>query len=164
MSGRMDAEREVQRYVDGELQGAALAEFEARLLRDAALRAAVEESRSLRAVLASAAAPAAAAPAGFAARVLDEVRRLPSRAELAADGAGDDRDLAHVVAMARRLFVAAVLIGGLALLIWAGLLRRTDSARVEASDRKALLELQQRIENDRRLREAGEPAVEIERK
>jgi hypothetical protein len=162
MSG-MEHHLAVQRYVDGELRGAVLAEFEARLLRDAALRAAVDESRALRAVLASAAASDAAAPAGFASRVLDEVRRLPSRAELATEATGERQDLTHVVAMARRLFVAAVLIGGVALLIWAGLLRRADSARVEASDRKAMVELQQRIEQERRLREAG-PAVETQRR
>jgi anti-sigma-K factor RskA len=157
MSGGMHDGRLVQRYVDGELDGGARDELERRMLRDAALRA----------LLASAAAPVAGAPAGFAARVLGEVRRLPSRAELVAPGGEPgitERELARTVAFARRLFVAAVLIGGLALLIWAGLLRRADSARVEAADRKALLDLQQSIEHGRRLRDADELPVEIERK
>lgn len=151
----------VQRYVDGELAGATLGEFERRLLRESRLRESVAELRAVRRALAAAASAPASAPAGFSARVLDEVCRLPRRDDRRRQADAVDGEIAAMRVMAHRVMVAAVLLCGLALLVWAGLLRRADSGRVDAADRKALLDLQQRIEQER---EAERPRGELRRR
>lgn len=148
----------VQRYVDGELAGATLIEFERRLRRETRLSESVAELRAVRQALAAAATTDVSAPAGFSARVLGAMCRLPSPG---APGSEADHQVAAMKVMARRIMVAAVLLCSLALLVWAGLLRRADSGRVDASDRKALSDLQQRIERER---EAERPRGEIQRK
>jgi hypothetical protein len=129
-----------QRYADGELRGEDLARCEQRLLRETALRSCVDELRALRGCFtpgrAEDPAPAPRAGPKFAAAVLAQVRRLPSRAELLAEprerGEVEQVEL-QVARVGRRLIAAAALIFTLALLIVSGVLRPVGGRAVEAS-------------------------------
>lgn len=125
---------EAARYVDGQLDTPQRAAFEARLLREPDLRAAVQETRALRLVIAHAAADEPpVVPPTFRTRVLQEIRRVPSREELLEDVAEATAEPGAAFATARRLLAAAALIFGLALLMFSGLLRSADHARLEAT-------------------------------
>lgn len=116
----------IQRYVDGELPEAEAAAFAARMLQEPSLRERVEELQQF--VSGFAGDDAVAAPAGFTANVLTEVRRLPERAEL------EQMDLAAgAVKLCTRVLLAAALILGLGLAWHAGLLDGNRADTVEAA-------------------------------
>jgi anti-sigma factor RsiW len=127
----------VNRFVDGEMEGAELQSFEGRLEQDAALRAAEAETRQQsQSIRASDPLPASAtAPAGFATKVLDSVRRMPSREDLVAQCAEEDAT-AGALGYARHLLVAAAVICGLALLFSLKALVVTDTGSLQASDQE----------------------------
>ena len=128
---------EAARYVDGELSAELRSAFEARLPRDHALAQAVSETRELRLLFAPSRdpVPPVLSP-GFRTRLLQEVRSLPSRDDLLAE-LGEEGELEQAQGAssetARRLLLAAALIFGLALLMFSGLLRGADTARLEAT-------------------------------
>ncbi len=140
-----------QRYADGQMPPAEAADFAARLETEPALREAVAATRQVSALFAATANPAPPAlRPDFAARVLAGVRHLPTRAELFAEvpELGElDREQREVAGLARRLLVAAALIFALGLLMFAGLSRRSDSGRLEASpvDRQKIDQLDAKI-------------------
>ena len=116
----------IQRYVDGELPEAEAAAFAARMLQEPSLRERVEELQQFASGFAG--DDAVAAPAGFTANVLTEVRRLPERAEL------EQMDLAAgAVKLCTRVLLAAALILGLGLAWHAGLLDGNRADTVEAA-------------------------------
>jgi anti-sigma factor RsiW len=139
---------EASRYVDGQLTKAECLAFELRMQRDPQLLLAVEAVRALRVPFAAAAAvPPPPAPAGFSKRVLQAVRRLPV-ADETGPGATLEPSEVGVVQLVRRSLLAAALIFGLGLLMFAGLLRRADSSRLEAAPgthKKLLDDLDQKI-------------------
>ena len=124
------ADLELQRYVDGEMPSDEQVHFEARLSEDEELVAAVDELRDLRACFASErSADVAGAPAspGLTSRVLAEVRRS------SLTPAGRVEEMHRVDHWSRRAVIAAVFVFGLAMLVFAGLLRKVDTGRLEAS-------------------------------
>jgi hypothetical protein len=141
-----------QRYADGELHGDDLARCEQRLLREPALRACADELRSLRALFAAdrSGRPAPAPGPDFAAAVLNQVRRLPSRAELLAEPSerGEVEQVQLLVARTgQRLLAAAALIFAVAMLIVSGVLRPVGGSSLEASKndvRKLMEQIQAR--------------------
>jgi anti-sigma factor RsiW len=157
MSGRStEFDRSVQRFVDGEMTIDERSRFEARLADEHDLRAAVDELSSLRACFdAERAAPTPRPSAAFEARVLAEIRRAP----LSRDGQpGDALAGPSLQLWGRRVVVAAMFVMGLALLVYAGLLKRVDTGHLKASP----AEIQRVVERlDAKIREIGlEPAVE----
>jgi anti-sigma factor RsiW len=119
----------VARYVDGEMTAAERARFAARLDADPELRRAVLELEDLRRCIAAAATTPVRQPCpGFRARVAAEVAGFGGAA-----GSREAAELERVMVFARRVMVAAVLVFGVAILMFAGLLRSTDSGRLEAS-------------------------------
>lgn len=139
-------ETELQRYVDHELNDPERTAFEAKLLRDPALRDEVDGLRALRKVFRASAEETAPQPsAGFRARVL---ARAATAAELESvtTAAGSDTDslLNPLLVWAKRSLIAAAVIAGLSLLVLSGALRSADSGRLEASEadvQKAMAEL-----------------------
>lgn len=141
------------RYVDGQLSAEARVDFEARLLREPALARAVQATRELRAPFAIVRDDAPPRlPPDFAARVVVASRRLPTAAERGVDTADTG-----TFALARRLLIAAALILGLGLLMFAGLLRHADSGRLEAApvQQKKLDDLDAKIRATLRPTDAG---------
>lgn len=124
-------DQQIQRYLDGELAEAEAATFAARMLADNGLRQRVEAMEQVQMGFASArdhATGPAAAPAGFTASVMTEVRRLPSREQL------QQQDLSEgVVRLCRRLLLAAGVLVGLGLAWQSGLFRPSGSGEVEAA-------------------------------
>ncbi|MFN3243871.1 MAG: hypothetical protein ACE37K_20360 [Planctomycetota bacterium] len=117
----------VQRYVDGQLPEAEAAAFAARMLQEPSLRERVEELQRF-AVGFAEDGDAIAAPAGFTANVLAEVRRLPDRAEL------EQMDVAAgAVKLCVRVLLAAALILGLGLAWHSGLLDGNRADTLEAA-------------------------------
>lgn len=116
----------IQRYVDGELSEGDAAAVAARMLREPALRERVE-GLELLSLGAGGDAPVAAPP-GFTAKVLAEVRRLPARAEL------QQLDVAMgAVRLCSRVLLAAALVLGVGLAWHAGLLDGGRSGALEAA-------------------------------
>lgn len=116
----------IQRYVDGELSEADAAAFAARMLQEPALRERVEELRAF--AVGFEGDDVAAAPAGFTAKVLDGVRRLPERAEL------EQLEVtAGAVRLCARVLLAAALIFGLGAAWHLGLLDGGRADTVEAA-------------------------------
>jgi anti-sigma factor RsiW len=100
-----DDERNVHRFLDGELDEAASAGFRARLAAEPGLRERLAEARALRVGFEAGRGRAIAAPAGFTASVVAGVRQLPARAEL------EQREVAEsVIRLCRRLLVAALVV------------------------------------------------------
>ncbi|HEB52766.1 MAG TPA: hypothetical protein ENI87_05885 [bacterium] len=122
-------DRQMQRYLDGELSDGEAAAFAARMLADGRLRERVEALERVRGGFAAAAErEVARAPAGFTAGVLAEVRRLPAREEL------QQRELFDgAVRLCRRVLLAAALLIGLGLAWHLGLLDRNRAGSVKAS-------------------------------
>ncbi len=130
----------VARFVDGELDAPARREFETRLADEPALRAAVDELTQTSSLFDAGRAEATPQPSeGFQDRVLREIRRLPTGQELATAGSGD---VAHFEAFCRRLMVAAVLLIGLGVLVFAGILRQSDTGKLEASPQEVREEME----------------------
>ena len=127
----------LNRFVDGEMEGEELLNFERRLGQDANLQTAEAEIRKqIQSIRASDPwSSGSTAPAGFATTVVDSVRRMPSREDLIAQSAQED---AATVALgyARRLLVAAALICGVALLFSLKTLVATDTGSLQASDQE----------------------------
>jgi len=122
-------DQQLQRYLDGQLSESESAAFAARMLSDSVLRQQIESMEQARAGFASAAdADFTGAPAGFTAKVMAEVRRLPSREQL------QQSDMAEAtVRLCRRLLLAAALLLGLGLGWQSGLLSPNGSDRIEAA-------------------------------
>jgi anti-sigma factor RsiW len=137
----------IGRFVDGELGGVEHAAFARRVAADADLRAAIDDLRKHRRLVRSAddaVGPMAGVPVGFAARVLDSVRRMPSREELVR--LSDEGDwIAEVVGFARRLVVAAAVILGVALLLGLLALGAPDTENLSASATEELRQIDQRV-------------------
>jgi len=116
----------IQRYVDGELPEADAAAFAARMLQEPSLRERVEELQQFASGFAG--GDSVAAPAGFTANVLAEVRRLPDREEL------EQMDVAAgAVKLCMRVLIAAALIFGIGLAWHSGLLDGNRADTVEAA-------------------------------
>lgn len=116
----------IQRYVDGELSGAAAADFAARLLREPALRKEVAELEQI-AHRVSEDEPMAP-PADFILRVLNATRRLPGRDEL------EQQDVAaDAVRLCVRALMAAALVLGLGFAWHAGLIYSGRAGTLEAA-------------------------------
>ena len=125
--------QQLQRYLDGELSQTEAAAFATRLLADSELRRRVEAMEQVQAGFAVAAdlgvGDLGRAPAGFTARVMAEVRRLPSREQLQQHYMAE-----ATVRLCRRLLLAAALLLGLGLGWQSGLFNPNGSDRVEAAD------------------------------
>lgn len=136
------------RYVDAQLAPEARAEFELRLVREPLLASAVRATQELRAPFSFERQqdPPRLRP-DFAARVLEASRRLTTAAERGVIVPDAGATHGGSFSFARRLLVAAALILGLGLLMFAGLLRRADSGRLEAApvQQKKLDELDAKI-------------------
>lgn len=131
-------DRLLHRYLDGELSEAESAAFAARMLAEGELRERVDAEQRLRRAFADVArAPTPRAPAGFAANVLGEVRRLPARAELE-----QQEVAAGARIVCRRLLLAALVVVGVGALWHVGLLDRSRAGSVEASPAKIQQELE----------------------
>ena len=101
-------DQQLQRYLDGELSESDAAAFAARMLTDNDLRQRVDAMKQVQLGFASvseaSAADPVAAPAGFTAGVLAEVRRLPSREQM------QQTDLSEgAIRLCRRLLLAAAI-------------------------------------------------------
>lgn len=132
-------EQQLQRYLDGELSPEDAAAFAASMLQDAELRERVELGERLREGFAAAVAaePRSAAPAGFTAGVLSEVRRLPSREQL------QQADLtAGAVQLCRRILLAAIVLLGVGVAVHAGLFDLGQQKTVEAAPDEIEAEMQ----------------------
>jgi anti-sigma factor RsiW len=115
----------VARYVDGEMAHDDRVAFESRLAADPGLASEVEELAGLRRMFAPERVTQGPAPSsGFRARVLAEVAGHTAER-------GPERETFDV--FCRRIVVAAALLFGLGVLVFAGLLRRADTGRLEAS-------------------------------
>ncbi|MCC7398497.1 MAG: hypothetical protein IT455_15610 [Planctomycetes bacterium] len=112
----------LQRYLDGELDAAARAACDARLLTEPQLRQRLDSLRGFAAGFAAMRAEGRRAPAGFTAAVVAAARRLPSRQEL------QQADVtAGAVAFCRRLLLAAAILTVGALGFHFGLFRHQPS-------------------------------------
>lgn len=151
----------LQRYLDGELDTAALAAWRVRVEREPALQQALAAQQTqremLRGAFRAARGESPGAPAGFAQRVLAGVRQLPARAELEAAASADSvQRLCRLV-----LLVAAVLFcAGLAMR--AGWLQTGFGAGLQAAPDEVADELQ-RLDQKARER-LGVPAGGAERR
>ncbi len=113
----------VDRFVDGELAGEALAAARLRLEREPLLRAAVQQRRQLRAGFAAGRETVFAAPKNFADGVLAAARRLPT-----GEAIGD----VAVTACRRVLWLAAAV--AIAAVVWqSGLFRGCDTGSLQAA-------------------------------
>jgi anti-sigma factor RsiW len=151
-----EVERLAARFVDGELDAAEAARVEASLVRDPALGAEVERLRALRAALATDRDPGMPAPsAGFADRVLGEVRRLP-RGERGP--AGEAAEIDWLVPWARRIVAAAALVVLSAFALWAASVRveqGSDEVQAAPDDVRATAEFIERLDAEIDRIEAG---------
>jgi len=124
-------DRQLQRYLDGQLSETEAAAFAARMLADNELRQRVETMEQAQMGFASArdhATGPVAAPAGFTAGVMSEVRRLPSREQM------QQMDLSEgAVRLCRRLLLAAAIVLGIGLGWQSGLFSPNGSDKVEAA-------------------------------
>lgn len=103
--------RLLHRSLDGALQPAEVLLLQERLVRESALSAALERLRAERQLFAAAASQRLPGPsAGFAAKVLGAVRKLPARDALQAERMAD-----ALVTTCRRLLVAAAVLFALGL-------------------------------------------------
>ena len=122
----------VQRHADGELNGAARDRLQARLLVEPELQRMLEEAEGTRALFrrSAAGAPDPLPTPGFAERVLQRARRLPTGEELedleSAVRAGD-------LLFARRLLVAALVLVGALVAFGAGLITVAEPDSLEAT-------------------------------
>jgi anti-sigma factor RsiW len=117
-------ERLLDRFLDGVLHGAELAACRARLEQEPALRAALQARQRLRAGFRAGREHAFAPPAGFAANVLAEARRLPEI---------DRTDGADMMRICRRLLLVAAALFAASLIWHSGLLRRSDDGSLQAA-------------------------------
>jgi anti-sigma factor RsiW len=149
-------QRLVSRFVDGELSGAELIEFERRLLSEPELRQAADTQRATRTwfeglrVAEGERDAGGELSSGFADRILQEARRGVDRAA-EADVPGE-LELAErsALRLGSGLLAAAVLIFGFALLFSTGLVRPADSGRLEAADERRIEQIDREIEAARR--------------
>ncbi len=130
--------RNVMRCLDGEMSVSELAEFERQQAADPALAEQVAEARRLAEVFAvDRHTSGVEVPVGFAAGVLEAARRAPlvdspRTLELEVTGV-QQQEIVAATHLARVLMVAAAALAGVALLVFAGLLRQTESRYLEAS-------------------------------
>lgn len=128
-----DADRQsAMRFVDDEMSSDECQKFEARLAKEPALAAVVDDYRGLQSAFV--AEPAPQPSAGFFERVQREVAAGgPRDGDLMTEGDAVPASLHDFEALCRRLIVAAALLIGLGLLVWGGLIRSADSGKLEAS-------------------------------
>ena len=129
----------VARYLDGELVGDQRLEFEKRLVADAALRAAADSlcAQRLRIRAADPAVPAGPVSGDFAASVVQQVRRMPSRSDLVAQSTAEAA-AATAVDYARHLMVAALVVCGFGLLFGLKVLVAPDTGALQATEQELL--------------------------
>ena len=118
----------LHRFHDDELPAAEAAAFRVRLEAEPTLRAALAELEELRRGSAGGRDRVFSAPAGFTARLLAEVRRLPDRIALREAEAS-----ARAAVMCRRILLAATVLFGLGLCWQAGLFDFGRPSRLEAA-------------------------------
>ena len=140
----------VSRYVDGELSARELVDFERRLLQEPLLRSAADAQRGVRGWFARTADDAGVeVPVGFADKVLQESRRLPSRESLQREaGVPGELEREEVTALrtGKGLLAAAVLVLGVSLLFANGLIRKPDTGQLEAVDQQRIEQIDQERE------------------
>ena len=153
----------VSRFLDGQLNGPGLAEFERRLLSEPALRAGVEDQRQVQdwfgQIRAGERDEVAASRPDLVEQVLREARRLPAREALEGEAAvPGETQLRERAAMrtGRVLVSAAALIMGLSLLVAAGLLQPSDSGRLDATEQR-VDEIDRAMDEDARRQEEHQP-------
>jgi anti-sigma factor RsiW len=139
-------DQQLQRYLDGELSETDAAAFAARMLADNDLRQRVDAMKQVQLGFASvseaSAADPVAAPAGFTAGVLAEVRRLPSREQM------QQTDLSEgAIRLCRRLLLAAAILLGMGLGWQSGLFSPNGSDRVEAASPAEIEAEMQRLDD-----------------
>lgn len=124
----------VSRYVDGEMTGDDLVSFRRRLAAEPALREIVSEVEELRGWFrrGSVLPPIPASP-GFTASVLAAARRLPTREELQAEETNARTYENELVTCARRISLAAAVVFGLSLLMFATLNVPQDASQLMAN-------------------------------
>lgn len=139
----------VSRYVDGELRGDDLVEFERRLLQEPRLREAADGQREVRQWFAQTSDDSALTPpSGFAEKALLAARRLPPReallGEVAVRGEVEiDRDAA--MRTGKGLLAAAALVLGFSVVFASGLIERQDAGYLQAIDQERI----ERIDQER---------------
>lgn len=119
----------LQRYFDREMTDVEAARFRARIGEEPALRAALDELTDLRSGFAAGRAACFAAPAGFTAGVLAEVRQLPGRLELE-----QTERTGQALVLCRRVLLAAAILFGLGLCWHAGLFAGDRTSNLEAGE------------------------------
>lgn len=123
----------VSRYVDGEMTGDDLVSFRQRLAAEPALREIVSEVEDLRSWFRPGAVlPPIPASSGFTATVLAAARRLPTTEELQAEETDARAYENELVTCARRISLAAAVVFGLALLLFATLNVPRDASQLIA--------------------------------
>ncbi len=151
--------RLVSRFVDGEMDATERAAFCSRLDDDVELTNAVTEAREVVRWFAERRSTERdeQLSSGFEQRVLTEVRRLPSRAQLLselAEPGEEERDSARAHAVVRRILVAAVLLFSISVLTLAGVLKFAPEPNQAKAAAQELRELDRRIDAER-ARETG---------
>jgi anti-sigma factor RsiW len=132
-------DRKLQRYLDGELSPSDSAAFAAQLLTDSSLRRRAEAMKQAQVGFENLRENGdfARAPAGFTARVMSEVRRLPSREQM------QQQDMAEgAVRLCRRLLLAAAILFGVGLIWQTGLMSPNGATTVEAAPEDIQREMQ----------------------
>ncbi len=133
-----DIDIQVQRYLDGELTAVQSAAFEQRLTVEPDLQQSVDAARAYIGMFAPERSAVVPEPSeSFQAGVLEAARRLPEQTVSASEG-----DSTEVQLLVRRILVAAVVLFSLGLLVYAGLLRRTDASDLIAAPDEMQAEMQ----------------------
>lgn len=118
----------ITRFIDCEMSEVDSREFERRLAADARLAEAVRQARELRRMFAPGRSEAGPEPSSeFKTRVMRDVARLPSYSDWQ-DGVVFDMGL-----WGKRIVAAAIIIVGLSMMVYTGLIGPADSGRLEAS-------------------------------
>ncbi|MCR9244712.1 MAG: hypothetical protein NXI31_06755 [bacterium] len=130
-------QRLLQKYRDGELAGSEAEALKARLSNEPGLAAGLAELDELARGFVSGREATFAAPAGFTAGLLAEVRQLPDRIQMAeAEVAGS------ALVMCRRLLLAAAVLFGLGLCWHAGLFDNGRNETLEADPAEVQREME----------------------
>ncbi|MHC5063826.1 MAG: anti-sigma factor [Planctomycetota bacterium] len=121
-------EIEIARFIDAEMSEAEKNGFEQRLAADASLAEAVRQARELRSLFKPGREDAGLEPTPeFKSRVMRDVAKLPSYRDW------QDGVLLDLGIWGKRIVAAAIIIIGLSLMVYSGLIGPADSGRLEAS-------------------------------
>lgn len=127
----------LQRLLDHELPAEAVEVMRRRLAAEPALAAAAAEHGALAAGFAAARQDVRRAPAGFAAKVIAEVRQLPARAQIEAEATST-----VVLRVCRRVLIAAAILFGIGLAVQAGLFDSGLGEQLQAAPEEVQAEMQ----------------------